>query len=139
MRWVAGSGSYQLACACDEITIPEPGEILIPGLYLEATYYKGLLDNLGIQADFLHMGEAKGAAEPMTRTKMIPAVRANLTDMVDDLYNQMLESIIQSGRSRGMQSMDDELFRLANDGKIHPKDAYRKAKDKARFESMLAA
>jgi twitching motility protein PilT len=62
-----------------------------------------------------------------------------LSNVIREANSQMLESIIQSGRSRGMQSMDDELFRLAKDGKIHPKDAYRKAREKARFEPLLAA
>ncbi|MBN1851653.1 MAG: signal peptide peptidase SppA [Pirellulales bacterium] len=94
----ADTGSYLLACACDDITIPESGDMILPGVYLEATYYKGLLDKLGIQADFLHMGEAKGAAEPITRKKMSPAVRENLTNMVDDLYNQMLETVARQRR-----------------------------------------
>ena len=32
--------------------------------------------------------------------------------------------------------MDDALFALVQEGKINPRDAYMKAEDKLRFESM---
>jgi twitching motility protein PilT len=50
----------------------------------------------------------------------------------------MISSLIESGRSMGMQSMDDTLFALAKDGRIRPHDAYMKATNKARFEPMLS-
>jgi twitching motility protein PilT len=49
----------------------------------------------------------------------------------------MIESIIQSGRAQGMQSMDDALFELMEQGRVRPYEAYLKAQDKARFESHL--
>ena len=84
---------YQLAAACDEISMPESGVILIPGIHAEMGYYKNLLDKLGVEADILHMGEAKGAGEPFTRTKMSAAVKKNLTMMIDDFYDQMVTEI----------------------------------------------
>ena len=48
----------------------------------------------------------------------------------------MISSIIQSGKGLGMQSMDDVLFRLATEKKIAGEDAFHKATNKARFESM---
>ncbi len=50
----------------------------------------------------------------------------------------MIHSLIESGRSMGMQSMDDTLFAYAKEGRIRPNDAYMKATNKARFEPMLA-
>jgi twitching motility protein PilT len=50
----------------------------------------------------------------------------------------MLNSIIQSGKSMGMQSMDDALFALASDGIIRAVDAHMKAANKARFEPLLS-
>jgi twitching motility protein PilT len=62
-----------------------------------------------------------------------------LSNVIREANSQMIESIIQSGRGQGMQSMDDELFRLAKDGAINANDAYMKANDKARFEPLTAA
>ena len=48
----------------------------------------------------------------------------------------MLNSLIESGKALGMQTMDDTLFALAKAGRIRPEDAYMKATNKGRFESM---
>ena len=48
----------------------------------------------------------------------------------------MLNSVIEAGRSQGMQSMDDTLFARVKEGRIRPNDAYMKATNKARFESL---
>ena len=70
---------YLVACACDEIVMPEGGMMLLPGIHAEATFYKGLLGKVGVEADFIHIGAYKGAAEPLTREKFSEPVRENMT------------------------------------------------------------
>ncbi|MCH7752600.1 MAG: S49 family peptidase, partial [Planctomycetes bacterium] len=89
----AMGAQYLLATACDEIVMPESGVILIPGIHAEFGYYKGLLENIGIEADMLHVGDAKGAAEPLTRRNMSESVKKNMTALVDDLFDQMITKI----------------------------------------------
>ncbi len=84
---------FLLATACDEIVMPEAGILLIPGVHAEVAYYKELLGKIGIEADMMHVGESKGAAEPLTRTSMSVPVRKNLTAMVDDIFDQMVTTI----------------------------------------------
>ncbi len=60
-----------------------------------------------------------------------------LANVIREGNTPMLNSIIQSGKSVGMQSMDDALFALAKDGIIRPTDAHMKAANKARFEPLL--
>jgi twitching motility protein PilT len=48
----------------------------------------------------------------------------------------MLNSLIEGGKSLGMQTMDDTLFALVKQGRIRGNDAYMKAVNKARFESL---
>jgi len=61
---------------------------------------------------------------------------SGLPNVIRDGNTQMLASLIQSGKSQGMQSMDDVLFKLAKDGTITGTDAYMKATDKQRFEPL---
>ena len=75
---------YQLATACDEIILPESGEVLIPGVRAEFAFYKDLLAKVGIEADMLHVGDYKGAAEPYTRDSLSEPVRKNMTALIDD-------------------------------------------------------
>jgi twitching motility protein PilT len=49
----------------------------------------------------------------------------------------MLTSVIQGGRSQGMQLMDDALMTLVEQKRITPRDAYMKASNKARFEALV--
>jgi protease-4 len=86
---------YLVACACDEIVMPEVGIILLPGIHAEATFYKGLLAKLGMEADFIHIGAYKGAAEPLTREKFSEPVRENLTSLIDSLYDDMVTTIVK--------------------------------------------
>lgn len=84
---------YLLASACDEIIMPESGVLVLPGVRADTMFFRGTLAKLGIKADFLHMGDAKGAAEVLTRRSFSKPVRENLTSMIDDLYEQMVETI----------------------------------------------
>lgn len=86
---------YLIACACNEIVMPESGMLLLPGIYAEATFYKGLLGKVGVEADFIHMGAYKGAAEPLTRDKFSEPVRENMTSLIDSLYDEMVSTIVK--------------------------------------------
>jgi twitching motility protein PilT len=59
-----------------------------------------------------------------------------LANLVREGNTPMIHSLIQSGRKDGMQTMDDALFALVQAGRIDPREAYRKATDKPRFESL---
>jgi twitching motility protein PilT len=60
-----------------------------------------------------------------------------LANMIREGNTVQLQSLIQSGKAQGMQLMDDALFALVKEKRILPMDAYRKALDKSRFESMV--
>jgi len=62
-----------------------------------------------------------------------------LANVIREGNTPMLTSIIQAGRSVGMQAMDDALFALAKEGRVRPEDAAAKAGDKARFQPLLGA
>jgi len=62
---------------------------------------------------------------------------SGLANVIREGNTPMLNSIIQSGKAVGMQSMDDALFALAKAGTIRPVDAHTKATDKPRFDALL--
>jgi protease-4 len=86
---------YLVACACDEIVMPAPGMLLLPGVHAEATFYKGLLGKVGVEADFIHIGAFKGAAEPFTREGFSEPVRENMNALIDSLYDEMVSTIVK--------------------------------------------
>ncbi len=113
---VADGSQYLLAAACDEIIMPPSGVLIVPGVRAEVTFYKGLLDKLGIQFDMMQMGKYKGATEPFTRTNMSPPLRESMEAVVDDAYEDLAASI---AAGRGMKDyrvktlLDQGLFTAA--------------------------
>ncbi len=86
---------YLVACACDEIVMPETGELMLPGVHAEATFYRGLLAKLGIEADYIHIGAYKSYAESMTRDNFSEPVRENMNSLIDSLYDEMITTIVK--------------------------------------------
>jgi protease-4 len=110
---------YQLAAACDEVILPESGELLIPGVRAEFAFYKDMLAKLGIEADMLHVGDYKGAAEPYTRDSLSEPVRKNMTALIDDLYDDMLSTIASDRKLKVKEVKEavDQGMILAADAK----------------------
>jgi protease IV len=112
----ATGGQYLLAIACDRVAMPSSGMLIIPGVRAEVTFYKGLLDKLGLQFDALQMGKFKGAAEPLTRNNMSKPLRESFDALVDDIYDDLVATI---GADRKMKDykvktmLDQGLFTAA--------------------------
>jgi twitching motility protein PilT len=64
---------------------------------------------------------------------------SGLPNVIREGKISMLNSIIESGKSQGMQTMDDTLFAYTKEGRIRAIDAYRKALNKGRFEPLLSS
>lgn len=110
------NGDYLLAAACDEIVMPPSGSVTVSGVRAEVTFYKDLLDKVGVKADMLQVGDFKGAAEPVTRSEMSPEFRQQFESVVDDLYNQMVDTIAAErklDRGRVKDLLDQGLFTAA--------------------------
>ncbi len=91
----AGNGSYALACAADHITLAQYSVLGIVGLHAEASYYKGLLDKIGVLADMMHCGAYKSALEPFTRTEPSPEAAENINWLLDGIYERWIEMMAQ--------------------------------------------
>ena len=88
-----GAVPYCLAAACDTISMPPAATLEITGVRMEVTFFKAMLDTLGVDAEILQVGEFKGAGEPLTRTSMSPQLRAQYEEFVGDLYEQLVEHV----------------------------------------------
>jgi protease-4 len=84
---------YYVACAADEIVVPEGGWLMVKGMAAEVTFYKALFDKLGVKADWMQVGKYKSYGEPFTRTSMSPAFREEVTELLNDTYALLAEAI----------------------------------------------
>jgi twitching motility protein PilT len=69
-------------------------------------------------------------AEILLRTPGLPNV-------IREANTPMIQSIIQGGRAIGMQTMDDALMAMVEAKRVNPREAYLKASNKSRFESLV--
>jgi protease-4 len=101
--WMADGSNmdYVLASACDDVSMPQPGTLMLVGLRAEITFYKKLFDKVGVKADMLRVGEFKSAAETYTRTEMSPEFRLEMEEIIDDRYKQLVETIGVSRKMAG--------------------------------------
>src|SRR4030042_23708 len=93
-----GTLEYGLLCAGDRLSVAPLSSLWLTGMYGESLYVKGLLDKIGVQADFLHMGDYKSAAEMLTRTGPRAPAQENIDWLFDSLYGSLVDMI---ARSRG--------------------------------------
>jgi protease-4 len=84
---------YTLASSATHICLLEGGEIMIPGVGMEAMFAKGLLDKVGVKADYIQIGEYKGADEQYTRTTASEQLKGEMNRLADSLYEQIIDGI----------------------------------------------
>ena len=85
--------TYALACSGDQILLQKNGFLELTGIGVEEIYLAGLFEKIGIKADFVQTGKYKGADEMFTRTGPSEAWSENFENLLDDLYNQVIDRI----------------------------------------------
>jgi len=101
----ATNASYLLLAACSRIGIAPLGQLAITGPAAMPIHVKGVLDKLGVQADFLHVGAYKGAAEPLTREAPSQEMETTLRDILDRHYETMV-SVIEKDRKLDRKTVE---------------------------------
>ncbi|MEM6750399.1 MAG: S49 family peptidase [Planctomycetota bacterium] len=77
---------YLLACSADWVVLQDNGSVWLTGLGMEQMYLAGLLEKVGITADFVQIGDYKGAAEPLTNREPSPEWNQNIDNLLDGIY-----------------------------------------------------
>jgi protease-4 len=90
------TATYLAASGATDVCLLQGGEIMIPGVGIETMFTKGLMDKVGVKADYVQIGEYKGADEQYTRTEPSPESRGELTKVVDSLYDVIIDTIAKN-------------------------------------------
>lgn len=96
-----GTREYALACLADQVVVSPEATVMVLGIKAEMAFLKDVLDKLGMEADFVHVGAYKSAPERMTRTSASAANREMITSIVDDRYNALVSML---ATSRGVEA-----------------------------------
>lgn len=91
----ASNATYLVLAACDRIGLAPLGQLAVTGPAVVQIHVKPLLDKLGVQADLLHIGAYKGAAEPLTRDAPSKEMDETVGAILDRHYETMVEVIAE--------------------------------------------
>lgn len=112
------TGTYVLATSAQEISMVPTGDLWLTGLYGSSPYLKGLLDTIGVKADFLTCGDHKSAAEPLMRTGPSPEAQEMTDWLLDSLYTSLVDRIAEA---RDMDA--EQVSNLIDNGPYTAEDA----------------
>jgi len=103
--------AYYLATHADEIYVHPEGIVLIEGLGRYRTYYRSLLDKLGIKMHVFRVGRYKSAVEPYLMDGPSPDAREADLYWLEDVWTTFLEDIASARKLEvaNLRLMIDEL------------------------------
>jgi protease-4 len=88
--------SYYLACVSDSIFIEKSGSVLLNGLTANMMFFKGALEKVGVEMQYVKVGAYKGAIESFTRTDLSPENREQISSYIHDIYSTVVDAISES-------------------------------------------
>jgi len=107
----AGNGSYYLASAADKAFLHPAGSLWLTGAASQLIYVKSLLQKLGINAEYVHIGEYKTAGDPLTRDSASTAELEQLNAYFDTFYDEFTGAI-----ATGRDLLQDKVETLIDSG-----------------------
>jgi protease-4 len=106
MSAIAASGGYYVACTADEI-YASPGTLTGSiGVILTVTNIEGLFDKIGLETKVIKSGKYKDIGSPMR--DMTPEEEALLGDIIDDVYYQFLDTVVDTRTDAVKEVMAEE-------------------------------
>ncbi len=106
-----GMREYFVASAADRIYVSPEDEIDVKGMRAELTFFKGLLDKVGVQMEFEHVGKYKDAPDMFTKTSSTPETREVINALLDQFYGDFVNTVAESRKRT-----PDEIRALIDNG-----------------------
>ncbi len=90
-----GTGELLLASYADQAIIQSGGAVSFPGVFMQEMYLADALQWVGLKADFVQIGDYKGANETMTRSGPSDAWDENISQLLDALYAHQFQTLLR--------------------------------------------
>ncbi len=87
---------YYIAAAADKIYLPPAGDLYITGFAAQAMFFRGSLDKLGVEPQFLKIGKYKNAPDQYTEKEMTEGQKEVVNAILDDYYGRVTNAIAES-------------------------------------------
>ncbi len=97
--------SYQLAAHASEVWVDPMGGALLTGPGGARLYYKGLLDQLGVNVHIYRVGTFKSAVEPYMRSEQSPEAKEAITAVYDEMWGQWRADVAKARPQAQLDAM----------------------------------
>ncbi|CAN5543209.1 signal peptide peptidase SppA [soil metagenome] len=87
---------YYIATSAEKIFLPPSGDLYIQGFAAQAQFYRGSLDKLGIEPQFLKIGKYKNAPDQYTEKQMTDGQREVINAVLDDYFARITNAIAET-------------------------------------------
>src|ERR1700694_3191826 len=87
------TGTYYLACACDEVLLMPAGAVQPLGFAHTGMFLRDGLARFGIEGDFVQISPYKSAADVLTKLRMSDELREQVTWLLDSQHKELLSAI----------------------------------------------
>lgn len=106
-----GTSELLLGSHADRVLMQKGGMVSFPGMYMEEMFLADTLSWVGVRAQLVQVGDYKGANEQMTRTAPSPQWDQNISSLLDGMYGNMRQHIMEG---RGLSGPElDEAMKVA--------------------------
>ena len=87
---------YYMASVADSIYLNPAGTLEFRGYSASITFFKKMLDKLGVKMEVFYAGKFKSATEPFRRERMSPENKVQVREMITALYDDFIMDIAES-------------------------------------------
>lgn len=108
---------YSIAAFADEIITTPTGGYDLTGASISALHIKGLLDRVGVEAEFVTTGAHKTAPETFTKAAPSPASVTSQNNIVETIFS-LARDDIAIGRAVSVEKVDDWIARGIHSGQM---------------------
>lgn len=100
--------AYYLATAADSIFSPPETIFQFSGFAAQLTFYRELLDKVGVEPEMLRAGRYKSVVEPYLRESSSPEYREQITDILQS-YSGMFVNAVSERTGRSVSEVNEML------------------------------
>ena len=101
---------YYIASVADEISMPPAGSLLLNGLKAELIFIKDLLNKIGVEADFIQIGDYKTAPDIFKRNSPSSQAKEQITKILKDISQELHRAIRISRHKKIDVAMIDKII-----------------------------
>lgn len=109
---------YYIASATDKVFLAPAGDLYVNGLAAEAMFFRGSLDKLGVEPDFIKIGKYKNAPDQYTRKDMSEEQREVTNAILDEYFGNLVNAIAEDRKKS-----PEDVKALIDNAPYHAKQA----------------